>query len=255
MSDETLDILANVGFQQARERQPLPVERPPAPPPVLAVAEVECHDGASIWRRETATTVGTPTGTIVRIESEDVLESFDPRHYEPVQPARIPVLHRHDRKRTVGRVVHLEWRPGEPARIVAVMLIDPAEAEAWEGRDTFVSPGTRRIARRRIELDHLALCEGTARIAAAPVKWSDTTFERRSTWTRQTTPGFDVLRRAYAALRTRPTGAPIPIVGFPEHDEPLEEHRAQPSMPPYMRRNGDNGLFYSGGGGRVLDVS
>jgi hypothetical protein len=242
--DAPLSARAAIGMEAARNREPLPAAQPRRVEPrrVLATAEIESFDGASIWR----------------VGREDVHERFDPHDYEVTQPAEIPVLHRHDRDHRVGRVLHLEWGAGSPARILAAFEVDEAEAEFWAERAAFISPGTKRDARGRLVLDHIALCESTARIAAAPVKWAGSDFSGRSRWTRQTVPGFDLLTRAYDASRKR-NGAGIPIVGHPGVAEELEEHRAGrvtpgPLMPEYMRHNGENGLYYSGGVGRILRV-
>jgi hypothetical protein len=244
--DTPLSARADLGMAAARERQPLPAApRPVGPRTVLATAELECYDGASIWRRG----------------GEDVHERFDPLDYDAVQPADIPVLHRHDRDRRVGHVLHLEWGQGSPARILAAFHVDAAEAEIWEGQDVFISPGTKRNANGRLVLDHLGLVPETARIAATPVRWAGSTFERRRTWTAQTTPGFHVLTRAYDASRKRAKGAGIPIVGHPGPvDEQIEEQRARrgdpgPLAAHYWRKNGEDGLFYSGGIGKILRVS
>ena len=198
-------------------------------------------------------TVTTPTGSMTRVQTGLVLDAFDPREYEATQPTDIPVLHRHNRAHRVGRVLHLEWGQGEPARILAVLEIDEEEAEHWRDRAAFISPGTRRNGHARLVLDHVGLVESTARIAASPVRWCGTTFEKRSRWTRQTVPGFDVLVRAHAALRGRAKGDGLPIVGHPGFDEQLDEQRSartavDPLMPEYMKRNGENGVFYHGGG-------
>lgn len=258
--DVPLSARADLGLAAARERVPLQTTEPRRVEPrrVLATAEIECHDGASLWHRAASETVGMPAGSVTRVRSEQVLDQFDPHDYEAVQPREIPVLHRHDRNRRVGHVLHLEWGAGDPARILAVFEVDEAEADSWAGRDAFISPGTTRNARGRLVLDHIALCESTARIAASPVKWAGGDFSGRSRWTRQTTPGFDLLTRARAALRKRATGAGIPIVGHPGFDEGLEEQRARrepgPLTPEYMRHNGEGGLFYTGGVGKILRV-
>jgi hypothetical protein len=259
--DVPLSARAAIGMEAARNREPLPVTQPRRGEPrrVLATAEIESHDGATQWHRDTATTVGTPAGPITRVHREQVLDAFDPHDYEPLQPADIRVLHRHDRARRVGRVLHLEWGQGEPSRILAVFEVDEAEAESWAGRDVFVSPGTTRNDRGRLVLDHLGLVPETARIAATPVKWAGSDFASRSRWTRQTTPGYDVLTRAHDALRKRAKGVGIPIVGHPGHDAQLEEQRTTrdpgPLTPEYMRRNGQDGLFFSGGTGWVIRVT
>jgi hypothetical protein len=251
MDNNTLAALASIGMAAARDREPLQ-DDPPAPePPRLAVAEIECHDGATIWRTAMTETASTPVGPLVRVELGQVLDRFDPRDYATTQPADIPAYHHHDRSRRVGRVVFLAWGQGEPARIRAVLEIDAAEAEFWEGRTAYVSPGTKRNAAGRLELDHVGLVEATARIAASPVTWPGTTFGQCHLWTRQTVPGYDLLVRAHAARRQ---GTGIPIVGHPGHDEQLEELRDAGS-PAYMRNNGEGGLFYSGGVGRILNVS
>jgi hypothetical protein len=243
--DTPLSARAAIGMEAARDREPLPVTEPRRVQPrrVLATAEIESIDGASIWRRG----------------REDVHERFDPHDYEPIQPRDIPVLHRHDRDRRVGSVLHLEWGTGDPARILAAFEVDEAEAEFWEGRDAFISPGTTRNERGQLRLDHIALCEATARIAATPVRWAGSDFAGRSRWTPQTTPGFNVLTRAHDAFRKRAKGAAIPIVGMPVVDDHLEEHRASRDPGPlaanYWRKNGENGLFFSGGIGKILRVS
>ena len=260
--DDTLNVLADLGLTAAREREPLQTAQPRHVEPrrVLATAEVECHDGATLWHRDSSETVGTPAGEVTRVRSEQVLDRFDPEDYEPVQPEHIPVLHRHDRERRVGRVEYLQWIE-PPAKIVAVFSVDEAEADFWAERDVFISPGTKRNARGRLVLDHVGLVGETARIAASAVQWSDTTFARRCTWTRQTTVGFDLLRRAHDACRKRARAGGIPIVGHPGRDAELEEERARPTkysqrllLPDYMRSNGDDGVFYSGGVGKILRV-
>jgi hypothetical protein len=260
MNDNTLGTLADIGMAAAREREPLQVAQPRHVETrrVLATAEIECHDGASEGHRDTSTTVGTPTGPITRVQRELVLSQFDPHDYEVEQPRDIPVFHRHDRGRRVGSVLHLEWGQGDPARILAVFEVDAAEADSYTGRDVFISPGTLRNERGRLVLDHLGLVPATARIAAAPVKWAGSDFAGRSRWTRQTTPGFDVLTRAHHGIRKRAKGTGIPIVGHPGFDDQLEEHHASrdpgPLAPDYWRKNGDGGLFYTGGIGKVLRV-
>jgi hypothetical protein len=255
--DDRLSGLAAIGMAAARQREPVPAAHQAPPTLLLAVGELECYDGASLWHRDTAETVGTPTGPITRVRREDVHDWFDPHDYEPLQPSKIPVRHRHDRASRVGRVVHLEWGQGSPARILAVLEVDEAEADLWAGRDVFISPGTKRNERGRLVLDHVGLVQSTARIGAAAVRWTGTTFDRRHVWTRQTVPGFDLLTRAADARHKRPQDADagIPIVGHPGFDERLEEQRhAGPPASDYMSRNGEGGLFYSGGGGRILDV-
>jgi hypothetical protein len=247
-NDDTLNTLAAVGLSAAREREPLPLPRPAPRPPVLMVAEIETHDGSSIWHRDTASSV-----------EAHVLERFDPADYEPVQPATIPVLHHHDNGRVIGHVEYLAWATG-PDRIFAVCSIAADAAEDWGQGECFVSPGTRRNPHSgRLTLDHLGLCRSTARIAAAPVKWTSTDFSARSRWTPQTTPRHDLLTRAYDARRKRPQTEGIPIEGHPSTGDQLEEERsartnANPLLPEFMRRNGQNGLFYSGGVGRILRV-
>jgi hypothetical protein len=229
------------------------------PRTTLAVAEVECHDGGTLWTRTTLESVAAPTGPLVRVQREVLLDQFDPRDYEAEQPADIPVLDRHDRAIRVGRVLHLEWGQGEPARIHGVLEVDEDAAEQWAGREVFLSPGTKRNASGRLVLDHVALVESTARIGAAAVRWTNTTFAARSRWTRQSVPGYDLLMRAADARRKRARGECIKIEGHPGTGDQLEEERsartnANPLLPEYMRKNGDAGLFYSGGIGRIVDV-
>lgn len=261
MNDDTLSTLAGLGMAAARQRESMPDVQPPRaePPQVLAVAEIEVYDGASVWDATAAETVDTPAGPATRVLHKHVIDAFDPHEYDPVQPAEIRVRHRHDRAHTVGRVVHLEWGKGEPARILAVFAVDQAEVEFWAGQDVYVSPGTKRNDRGQLVLDHIGLTSSTARIAAAPVKWAGTTFEQRSRWTRQTVPGYELLMRAADAHRKRAKGAGIEIVGHPGFDEQQDEQAARsrvpgPLMPEYMRNNGEGGLFYSGGGGRILRI-
>jgi hypothetical protein len=262
MSDDTLNTLAGIGMEvsKARESQPAPQRRQVDPPRVLMVAEVEVLDGASIWTRDTATTVTAPTGPLTHVQREHIFESFDPADYEPVQPAKIEVRHYHDPGRVIGHAEYLEWGTGTPTRITAVCAIDAAAADEWGQGDSFISPGTRQDRHTgRITLDHLGLCPSTARIAAKPVQWSGTTFDRRSTWTRQTVPGHDLLLRAADARRKRRRGAGIPIVGHPALAKRPEQQGARsrelgPLEADYWRHNGEDGLFYSGSGGRILRV-
>jgi hypothetical protein len=256
--DNTLNVLADVGMA-ARRQEPVQVQaRRQEPRTTLAVAEVECHDGGTLWTRTTAETVTAPTGPLVRVQRETLLDAFDPRDYEAEQPADIAVLDRHDRAMRVGRVLHLEWGQGEPARIHGVLEVDEDAAAYWAGREVFLSPGTKRNASGRLVLDHVALVESTARIGAAAVRWTNTTFERRHTWTPQTVPDRELLTRAHAIVRKRARGSSIMVVGHPGFDEQIGEQRASrdpgPLTPEYMRRNGENNLFYSGGIGRVVDV-
>ena len=261
MSDNTLSILADLGLAAARERESAQAAQPARVEPrrVLAVGEVEVHDGLTVWDRDSAEAVVGPDGPITRVRRERVVDEFDPHDYAATQPAAIRVLHRHDRDRPVGRVIHLEWRAGEPARILACFEVDAAEAEFWAGRDAYISPGTQRVD-GRLRLDHLGLVDSTARIAAAPVKWAATTFAERSLWTPQSTPGYRVLVRAAAAHRKRAKDAGIRIMGHPG-DEQLEERYVRPKkhpehllLPEYMRNNGEGGLHYSGGIGQILKV-
>jgi hypothetical protein len=254
MHDNTLRTLAGLGMEAARSREPVPVQarRQEPRPPVLMVAEIECHDGSSIWHRDTVSSVEAPSGI------EHVLERFAPADYSPTQPVMIPITRHHDRDRVIGHVEYLSWATG-PDRIFAVCSIAADAAEEWAQGDAYVSPGTRRNPHSgRLTLDHLGLCRSTARIAAAPVKWTSTDFSARSRWTPQTTPRYDLLTRAYDARRERAKGAGIPIVGHPGFDEQLGEQRASrdpgPLAPEYWRRNGEGGLHFSGGIGRVVDV-
>jgi hypothetical protein len=260
-NDATLRGLADLGFATARRTQPSEdVQRQQAEPPrVLMVAEIETQEGDSMWHRDTATTVTAPAGPITRVKREHILESFDPLDYEPMQRASIPVLHHHDRDQEIGQVEYLSFAT-DPKRILAVCSIDAAAADHWSQGESYISPGTGLNSSGRIVLDHLGLCRSTARIAAPAVKWAETTFDNRSRWTPQTVPGYALLVRAAEARRKRTQGAGIPIVGHPGFDEQFEEQRsaasrqADPLVPPYMRNNGEGGLFYSGGGGSVLRV-
>jgi hypothetical protein len=246
MSDN-LRILADIGMRAALSREPLPAPHAVPDPPVLGVAEIECVDGLTIWHRDSAQTVGTPAGLVTRVRREQIVDRFDPLDYAPTQPSEIRVLHRHDRNRRVGFVRYLEWGQGEPARIRAVFEVDATEADAWAGRDAFISPATARDGRGQLVLDHIALCESTARIAAAPVRWSRTTFEGRARWTRQT-PDYDLLMRADAARRKRTDGEGIVIVGHPGIDERRGLSRsADPVHDP-------NELLIAGAVGSVLRV-
>jgi hypothetical protein len=252
--DDRLSQLAQFGMDASRAaEEQAELERAeraarerlaPPPPPVLMTAEVEVLDGLSRHRG-------------------GEYECYDPLDYAPVQPAVIRVRHHHEKEREIGRVEYLEMAEGSPARIIAVCSIDASAAAEWSQADCFVSPGT--VQRDgRIVLDHLGLVAQTARVAAAAVKWAGTTFDSRYTWTRQSTPGFDVLMRAHAAIRKRPKDAAgIPITGHPELAEqpagqralrPGRDHPAGVLAPEYMRRNGEGGLHYSGGSGWVLRV-
>jgi hypothetical protein len=256
-----LDSFAAHGWSVSRQRSQEQDAAPVAPrteePGVLMVAEVEALDGASVWTSDSVTTVTGPTGPISRVVREDVHEHFSPADYAPLQPTKIRVLHHHDRAQEIGQVEYLAWASG-PDRIIAVCSIDAAAAEFWSDGDCYVSPGTRRDEHGRITLDHLGLCRSTARLAAARVKWVGTTFEQRSIWTPQTVPRLDLLQRADDARRKRARDAGIPIVGHPgfeEHPAELEERREpQRGESEYWRRNGENGLFFTGGHGRILDV-
>jgi hypothetical protein len=261
-NDNTLRTLADLGMAAARQRERSQDEQPQQveQPQVLMVAEIESHDGLSAWTHDTVETVTGPTGPIVRARSGQTWGRYPPGDYLPVQPATIRVLHHHDRDREVGVVEYLEWAEG-PTRIYAVCAVDAAVAEEWEaGGDAFVSPGTLRDrSTEKITLDHLGLCRSTARIGAPPVKWAHTTLERAHSWTPQTTPGYRWLLRAADARRKRAQGAGLPIVGHPGLQEQPGELRHAASRgqdpPPYMRHNGEDGLFYSGGqGSKILRV-
>ena len=148
----------------------------------------------------------TPTGRVTSVRRTDDLMRYRAADYRPVQPARIPVLHRHDRNRQVGRVEFLRWVKPD-GRIVAVASVDGDEAVEWMARgDCFISPGVRCRTRNGhcedIELDHIALCEATARDGARPVTWLPTTFEERRTWA-NTMPQYRLLCEAAEARRKR----------------------------------------------------
>jgi hypothetical protein len=196
------------------------------------VAEVETADGTSIQHSYSHETVGTPSGDITRATRHEEIAFYRPADHRHQQPARIPVLHRHDRSRQVGTVAYLKWiKPDN--RIVAVCEVDVDEAAHWlAAGDCYVSPGVRsRPLHARnvdIELDHLGLVASTARVAARPVQWAVTSFEERRRWTRQTVPSFDLLVAAAEARRRRRAGEPLEIVGHP--DIPQEDE-----TPPLFR--------------------
>ena len=129
---------------------------------------------------------------------------------------------RSNQRRQVGHVEFLKW-VAPPGRIMAVATVDGDEAAYWVAHgDCFVSPGVRcRTVGGRaedIEIDHLGLCEATARVAARPVTWAVTSFEEQYTWA-NTQPHHRLLVEAAEARKRRRAGAPLEIVGHP--DTPL----------------------------------
>lgn len=203
-----LSIFAQAGLDAARaraeaferERLEAAMRPPPKRPPTLAVAEIEVLDGLSFERG--------PSG-------EKTVTRYDPAGYAPVQPREIAVLRGHDEAHPVGRVAHLEWAEGPPRRIWGVLEVDEAEAEAWQGRPAYVSPGTTRRGRGPIVLEHVGLVGSTARVAATPVRWLNTGWYRRSYWTRQQVAHFDLLVRAADARQRRARGEELVIHGHP----------------------------------------
>jgi hypothetical protein len=186
--------------------------------PVLMVAEVETADGISIQHSYSHDTAVTPSGVISRAYRHEEFGFYRSADYRPVQPGRIPVLHRHDRRRQVGTVEYLKWVEPD-GRIVAVCEVDGDEAAAWLAHgDSFISPGVRcrdRDGHREdIELDHLALVEATARVAARPVRWAVTSFEERRRWA-NTMPQYRLLVEAAEARRKRRGMDETLIVGHP----------------------------------------
>jgi hypothetical protein len=185
--------------------------------PVLLVAEVESFDGVSVQGRCVTTTAVVLGRTFTHVDRTDEYVHYRPPDYRNHQPASIPVLHRHDRDRRVGRVEYLKWVDG---RILAVAEVDGDEAAHWMALgNCYISPGVRCSTRNGrnvdIKLDHLGLVERTTRVGARAVEWSVTSFEERHHWTPQTTPGYRLLVEA-EARRKRRAGAPLEIVDHPD---------------------------------------
>ena len=257
--DAPLSARADLGMAAAREREPLPAAQPlPVEPrQVLGTGEVECHDGATLWTRDAAETFDAPTGSVTRVHREHVLDRFDPHPYLAVQPPDIPVLHRHDRTRPVGHVLHLEWAQASPRAFwPSSMWTRPKRISGRNGTCSFrpaPAPATG-------EGGSCWIISRWSRPRPALVRPPSGGRAQASTGgalVPQSTPGFRLLTRAHAAIRARASSEGIPIVGHPgsddEHDrryDPRDAPAGRVLLPSYMRRNGEDGVFYSGGVGR-----